>query len=64
VSVTGDQRITLCELPNTYPRGGVWQPDGTIIFGVANNTDFNRTGILYSVSSQGGEPVVYRPDIG
>ena len=59
VSVEGGPSIQLCEFPRggTVPRGGAWRPDGTIVFGAA---DFgSAAGVLYSVSSQSGEPVVF-----
>ena len=59
VAAEGGPSIPLCEIARAtpMPRGGVWRPDGAIIFSVA---PFGSVaGVLYSVSSQGGEPVVF-----
>ena len=59
VAAEGGPSVPLCEFPRalTIPRGGIWCPDGTIVFGMAGY--FSAAGVLYSVSSQGGEPVVF-----
>ena len=59
MAAKGGPSIPLCELPggSPLPRGGVWRPDGIIVFGVAGY--FSAAGVLYSVSSQGGEPAVF-----
>ena len=59
VAAEGGPSIPLCEIARAtpMPRGGVWRPDGTIVFGVAPG--YSAAGVLYSVSSQGGEPVVF-----
>ena len=58
VAAAGGPGIILCELPLGLPRGGVWQADGTIVFGVAPGASA-REGMLYAVPSQGGEPIVF-----
>ena len=59
VAATAGSGIPLCEGPVVgVSRGGVWKPDGTIVFGIAAK-DFYRAGVLYTVPSQGGEPSVF-----
>ena len=60
VAVTGGPSIHLGNRPESMPmpRGGVWRPDDTVIFGVAPAASAHE-GVLYSVPSQGGEPVVF-----
>ena len=59
VAVAGGPSIHLCDMPAnlSFARGGVWRPDGTIVFSVT--PAFSDAGVLYTVPSQGGEPVVF-----
>jgi serine/threonine-protein kinase len=60
VAVGGGPSISLCDLPDGFPRGGVWLPDEYIVFGIApGGDDAFSNGILYRVSSQGGESAVF-----
>lgn len=58
VSVDGGPSIPLCEIPIRFPRGGVWQENGTIIFGAGIAGD-GTAATLNAVSAQGGEPTVF-----
>ena len=50
VSVNGGAAVNIAEAPN--PRGGVWLPDGTILFSP------EYAGGLWQVSDSGGEPEI------
>jgi serine/threonine protein kinase len=50
VDISGGAAATICEAPDTQPRGGSWSADGTIIFSAA------RIGALSRVPASGGTP--------
>ena len=49
-SASGGDVLTVCDAPNG--RGGVWAPDGTILF----SPDYSQGVVLRRVSSAGGTP--------
>ena len=60
VAATGGPGIPVCEKAATYYRGGVWQADGAIVFGANPGASaLSEVGVLYTVPSQGGVPVVF-----
>ena len=60
VAIAGGPSIHLCDMPadQPAPRGGVWRSDGAIVFGGVPHYGDNK-GVLYTVSSQGGEPAIF-----